>query len=177
MRWLALLFAGCGASPHAADAFEVATFALTSPSLADNATFDATNTCDGADTSPLLAWTGAPASTQSYAVVLLDNSISLVHWVIYDVPATATGIPANVDKTYAPGNVIGAHQTPSFQATTIGYLGPCPPTLHTYQFTVYALDVATLPGASMMTPSGDALASIDEHRLATGMLTGTYQRP
>jgi Raf kinase inhibitor-like YbhB/YbcL family protein len=177
MRGLVVLLVGCGASSHAADAFEVATFPLTSAALADNAAFDAANTCDGADTSPVLAWSGAPASTQSYAVVLLDNSISLVHWVIYDVPPTVTGLPADVEKAYAPGNVAGAHQTPSFQATTIGYLGPCPPTRHTYQFTVYALDVPTLPAASMTTAGGDALASIDEHRIATGMLTGTYQRP
>src|SRR5262249_42139143 len=139
-----------GDGPPAGDA-PPGSFALSSPMLASGASFDPANTCDGADTSPQLVWTNAPAGTRSFAVVLTDQSIGLVHWVIYDVPAAATGLPANVDKAYAPANVAGAHQTESFQASARGYLGPCPPNLHTYQFAAYALDVDVLPGTSMST--------------------------
>jgi Raf kinase inhibitor-like YbhB/YbcL family protein len=177
MRAWLLVLVGCSSSAKAIDARDITTFTLTSSALADNAAFDPANTCDGVDTSPALAWSGAPSDTQSFAVVLLDNTISLVHWVIYDIPPAAMALPAAIDTAYAPVAVPGAHQTVSFSPPIIGYQGPCPPRLHTYQFTVYALDVASLPGASMTTAGGDALATIEEHRTATGMLTGTYVRP
>jgi phosphatidylethanolamine-binding protein (PEBP) family uncharacterized protein len=116
----------------------------------------------------------------SYAVVLTDKSFNnLVHWVIYDVPASATGLPAAVEKTYAPTNVMGAHQTTSYQSTARGYLGPCPPIgggPHTYEFAVYGVDVATLPGASMTTTRPEAVALIMQHMKAKATLTGTYER-
>jgi phosphatidylethanolamine-binding protein (PEBP) family uncharacterized protein len=98
----------------------------------------------------------------------------LVHWVIYDIPASATGLPANVEKAYAPGNVPGAHQTRSYSAGTTGYLGPCPPNTHTYRFEVIALDVTPLPGTSAMTTRDQAVPLIDMHALARATLTGTY---
>jgi hypothetical protein len=115
----------------------------------------------------------------SYAVVLTDKSFNnLVHWVIYDVPASATALPAAVQKTYAPTNVMGAHQTASYQANVRGYLGPCPPIgggPHTYEFAVYGVDVATLP-ATMATTGPQAVALITQHMTAKATLTGTYER-
>jgi len=167
-------------TPPASDAPPVGdappgSFALSSPMLASGASFDPANACDGADTSPQLVWANAPAGTRSFAVVLTDQSINLVHWVIYDVPAAAAGLPANVDKTYAPANVAGAHQTESFQASARGYLGPCPPSLHTYQFAAYALEVDVLPGTSMSTTRAQAVPLVMQHQLATATLVGMYQ--
>jgi Raf kinase inhibitor-like YbhB/YbcL family protein len=152
-------------------------FTLSSPSLAPGASFDAANTCNGANTSPQLAWSAGPAGTMSYAVVFTDKSNSLIHWVIYDIPASATGLPANVAKTYMPANVVGAKQTASYQATVRGYLGPCPPTLHTYEFVVYALSVATLPGATMATTRIQAETIIQQNDLGMAALSGTYMQP
>ena len=122
----------------AIDAPTSGAFALSSPMLAPGAAFAAENTCTGnINTSPQLVWTPGPAGTMSYAVVFTDKSNNLIHWVIYDVPASATGLPANVQKAYMPANVAGAKQTLSFQAGVRGYLGPCPPELHTYEFVVY----------------------------------------
>ena len=56
--------------------------ALTSPVLADGATFAAANTCDDADTSPELAWTGDATGAQAFAITMTDTSIDLVHWAI-----------------------------------------------------------------------------------------------
>ena len=151
-------------------------FALTSPMLTAGAMFDAANTCNGPNTSPQLVWTAGPAGTMSYAVVLTDKSNNLVHWVIYDIPASATGLPANVEKAYLPNNVTGAKQTLSYQAVR-GYLGPCPPVLHTYEFVVYALDIATLPGATMATTRAQATPIILAHDLASAALSGTYMQP
>ena len=154
-------------------------FTLTSPMLAPGASFVAANTCDGAlNMSPQLVWSGNAIGAASFAVVLTDKSNNLVHWVIYDVPASATGLPENVEKVYAPSNVAGAHQTASYQATVRGYLGPCPPSgpAHTYEFAVYGLDVATLPGASMATTRADAVTLITQHDTAQATLTGMYMR-
>ncbi len=150
-------------------------FALTSPSLTEGAMFDPANTCNGVNTSPQLDWTEVPAGAQSFAVVFTDKSFNnLIHWIIFDIPLTAMGLPADVDKTFAPANVVGARQTASYQAGTRGYLGPCPPSLHTYEFKLFALDVATLPGATMQTSRAQALALIEQHDLASTALTGTH---
>jgi len=161
----------------AIDAPPGGTFALSSPMLAPGAMFAAANTCNGANTSPQLTWTAGPAGTMSYAVVFTDKSNNLVHWVIYDIPGSATGLPANVEKAYMPNNVTGAKQTLSYQATTRGYLGPCPPVLHTYEFVVYALSVATLPGATMNSTRAQVVPIIQANDLAMAALSGMYQQP
>jgi hypothetical protein len=156
-----------------------AMLALTSPMLTEGATIVTANTCDGANTSPQLEWTGSGMGALGYAVVLTDKSNMLVHWVIYDIPASATGLPAAVEKVYAPANVAGAHQTASYQATTRGYLGPCPPANggpHTYEFALYGVDVATLPGATMATTRTQAVMLITQHMTSKATLTGVYER-
>jgi Raf kinase inhibitor-like YbhB/YbcL family protein len=151
------------------------TFALTSTAFVEGGVIPDENACAGANTSPPLAWTPGPSGTMSYAVVFTDISPPpLVHWVIYDISATATGLPADVDKVYAPPDVPGAHQTVSYSPGTRGYLGPCPGTTHTYQFEVFALDVTPLPGATMATTRAQAVALIADHDLASATLTGTY---
>jgi Raf kinase inhibitor-like YbhB/YbcL family protein len=183
---LGLAASGCGHSDTKTvdapgpDGTPSSSFNLTSSAFAEGGTIPTVSTCSGANTSPPLAWSGAPAGTQSFAVVLSDLSISLVHWVIYDIPPSAPGLPASVEASYAPSNVTGAHQTVSVQTSTVGYYGPCPsrpPPTHTYQFAVYALDVATLPGASQNTTRTDAIAAIAAHRVGMGTLTGMYTLP
>jgi Raf kinase inhibitor-like YbhB/YbcL family protein len=156
-----------------------ATMMLASPAFAEGGTVPTANTCNGANTSPALAWTGAPAGTRSFAVVLTDLTISMAHWVIFDIPPTGAGLPAGVENVYAPASVAGAHQIVSIQPPTVGYYGPCPPRppAHTYQFTVHALDTATLPGVSAKSTRPEAVAAIQAHRLGAGSLTGVYTTP
>lgn len=152
---------------------------LTSSAFSEGATIPTVNTCNGANTSPVLSWTGAPSGTQSFAVVLTDLTIAMAHWVIYDIPASATGLPAAIENTSDPASVPGAHQIVSIHAPTIGFYGPCPPvgqTAHSYQFAVYALDVATLPGVSAQSSRPDAVAAVQTHRLDSGTLTGMFGR-
>jgi Raf kinase inhibitor-like YbhB/YbcL family protein len=189
---IAVLLVGCGDSSDGTRPPDAATrdgapadtpaagFTLTSPAFAAGGAIPAANTCSGANTSPQLTWSGAPSGTLSYAVVLTDLSLSpdLVHWVIYDIPSTETGLPASVENVYAPANVPGAHQTVSVHAPTVGYYGPCPPQppAHSYELAVYALFIAVLPGATMQTASADAVSSITAHQLAHATLTGTYTK-
>jgi Raf kinase inhibitor-like YbhB/YbcL family protein len=178
LLWIAAL-AACGGQPAPPDASfphdgSPSTFTLTSPVLRDGARFADMNTCAGADTSPQLDWAGAPAGTQSFAVVLVNRSYyDQLHWVIYDVAAIATALPAGVEKAYAPANVAGAHQTTSYAQGMFGYLGPCTQFQDTYQITVYAIDVATLPGMTHDTAPGDASYIIDVHKLGYAGLLGT----
>lgn len=181
------LLAGCGsnsarssdAAPDSStsDALNGAVI-LTSSDFVEGGTIPVANTCTGANTSPPLAWRGAPVGTQSFALVLTDLSITLTHWVIYDIPAPTTNLPAHIENAYAPGDIAGAHQTPSGAgASVIGYVGPCPrraPPVHMYQFTMYALDVTTLPGVSAQSTAPEAIAQISAHRLDSGTLTASY---
>jgi Raf kinase inhibitor-like YbhB/YbcL family protein len=181
---VALVLAACGSnSAKSVDAASgdtgggpPATMSLTSTAFAEGGAIPTANTCKGANTSPALAWTGAPSGTQSFAVVLTDLSRSLIHWVIYDIPPSTTSLPAGIENAFAPSNVPGAHQTVSLHAPTIGFYGPCPPQppAHTYQFAVYALDVVKLPGLSGQSTPPEGVAEIQTHRLDSGTLTGMF---
>jgi Raf kinase inhibitor-like YbhB/YbcL family protein len=154
-------------------------FILTSSAYTEGGTIPTAHTCDGADSSPQLSWTGTPSGTMSYAILFTDKDNSgLLHWAIWDIPGSATGLPENVEKMFMPSNVAGARQS-SYQSPTKGYLGPCPPTgtTHNYELVLYAIDVATLPGTSMTTTPGQARTIIDAHDLASAKLAATYTRP
>ena len=177
---LACLLVGCGGSSSTPDAFvkkdaPPGTFSLTSPAFADGGAIPAANTCKGANTSPELAWANPPNTAESFAVVLIDKSNNnLVHAAIYDIPTSLTGLPAAVAKMYMPANVTGAHQPLAFDNTTHGYMGPCPPSVHSYEFTLYALDVGVLPGATMTTKVADALPTIMQHAVGMTTLSGSF---
>lgn len=114
--------------------------------------------CSGDNVSPALEWSGAPAGTKGYALLVHDpdaptGGAGWWHWVVYDIPASATGIAqgaGTADGTKLPA---GSHQVATdFGAP--GWGGPCPPVghgRHHYNFRLYALKVAKLdvgPGAS-----------------------------
>lgn len=133
-------------------------------------------TCDGNDISPALSWHGAPAGTESFALVCDDPDAPVgtwVHWVIYGIPATATALPEGVAPT--PTLPDRSRQgTNSWKR--IGYGGPCPPLgkAHRYIFKLYALsEMLTLgPGASKQELQGAMGGLI----LGTAELTGLYAR-
>jgi Raf kinase inhibitor-like YbhB/YbcL family protein len=115
-------------------------FALTSSAFANGGTFPAQFTC-APNSSPPLAWSGAPTGTRSFALVLDDPdalpqpNTTFVHWIIFNIPATATGL-----STGTTGSVVGVND-----GGGEGYLGPCPPAgtgVHHYHFHLYALKVS-----------------------------------
>jgi Raf kinase inhibitor-like YbhB/YbcL family protein len=119
---------------------------LTSTAITEGGMFPAANTCNGGShVSPDLTWTAGPSGTMSYAVVLLDTDNDLNHWVLWDIPASITSLPAGLDDMAMPAMPAGAKQK-AVQGN--GYFGPCPNGMdHLYQFTVYAISTATLAGA------------------------------
>lgn len=147
---------------------------LTSTSFSEGGSIPDANSCNGANESPPLAWTAGPATTKSYAVVLKDTTDGLIHAVLYDIPANVKALPPNLQTGYALTMPVGAHWTTNYKGA-YRYVGPCPQTEHVYEFALYALDVATLPGATMTTTRTQALAIILMHDVASTKLTAKYK--
>ena len=140
-------------------------------------------TPDGRNVSPPIAWTNLPTNTKKLAVICADFGAGVpppwVHWVIYNIPATAKGLPEAVpiDPAAAlPGEIRGAMQGFNSWRRAI-YRGPAPPagTTHVYYFTVYALD-ADLDLKPNLTRAA-LLAAMKGHIIGQGEIVPTYARP
>ena len=130
------------------------------------------HTCAGEDLSPPLSWTGVPAGTRSFAMVVDDPDASgFTHWLLFNIPASTAFLAEGIK----PGTLPAGAAEGSNDFGSIGYRGPCPPSgTHRYSHRVYALDVASL-GPSPPTKERFE-ASIKTHELARAELIGTYQR-
>jgi len=151
-------------------------FRLSSDAFENEESIPARFTCDGENASPPLAWSGAPAETQSFALIMDDPDAPggvFTHWVLFDLPAETSELPEGVETSERPqvGGVQGSND-----ADSIGYGGPCPPSgpAHRYRFTLYALDgpVNLDPGAKKQ----EVLDTMDSDILAQAELVGTYGR-
>jgi Raf kinase inhibitor-like YbhB/YbcL family protein len=178
MLWIAAL-AACGHHEDAggaagpAEPTAATTMSITSPAFTANAEIPSEHTCEGADVAPALAWSGAPAGTKSFAVVVDDPDApdpaapkrTWVHWVVVNIPAEV----ASLGPTLPAGAAAGAND---WGKSAWG--GPCPPIgRHRYFFKVYALD--GIYGTAGMTKPA-LLAAISGHVLAKGELVGTYAK-
>jgi len=151
--------------------------ALTSSAFAHEASIPTKYTCEGEDLSPPLAWSGLPSGTKSLVLIVDDPDapdpaapkMTWVHWVLYDIPPTVSGLEEAV-KQPPSGAKDGIN---SWKKT--GYGGPCPPIgRHRYFHKLYALDV-TLSGLAR--PDKDAVvAAMEGHILGQTELIGTYQK-
>ncbi len=151
------------------------TFSLSSPAFEAGGFIPPQYTCDGADVSPPLTWQGVPADAKSLALICDDPDAPVgtwVHWVLYDLPASETGLPENVLPLKELSN--GAKQgTNDFGR--IGYGGPCPPAgIHRYFFKLYALDdfLNLAPGLTKKR----LLRAMEGHILLQTELVGRYKR-
>ena len=149
---------------------------LTSPAIAPGGVIPADFACSGGDRSPELAWSGAPKSTVTFALVVDDPDApggTFFHWVAYNIPASRTSLPAGVPQG---AEIPGGGQQGMNSFGHLGYNGPCPPPgkTHHYRFHLYALDSALSVGEK-----ADAAAiqsAIKGHVLAEAELVGTFQR-
>jgi Raf kinase inhibitor-like YbhB/YbcL family protein len=134
-------------------------------------------TCEGHDVSPPLTWRDAPEGTHSFALIVDDPDApdpakpqrTWVHWLLYDLPAAAAGLPEG-GKPLPAGTREGSndwHRT--------GYGGPCPPIgRHRYFFKLYALDQHL---ADLHQPTKAALEkAMQGHVIGQAQLMGTYQK-
>jgi Raf kinase inhibitor-like YbhB/YbcL family protein len=156
-------------------------FRLSSSTFAAGATMPDSTVLDGLDchgpnVSPALQWTGAPAGTKSFALVLDDYEArygdGFVHWAAYNIPATTTTLAANAganDPELAGG---GRNAYNDFLRRR--YDGPCPPEgpAHKYRFTLYALDLPSIDDAGTPLTWRKLRAIMKGHVLGQTSLTG-----
>ena len=152
-------------------------FSLTSGAFKDGTAIPVKHTCDGADVSPPLAWSGPPEGTRSFALIVDDPDApagTWVHWVLYNVPAAVSELPENVAKVESL-DLDGARQGRN-DFRRPGYGGPCPPAgpAHRYFFKLYALDAPLKLKAGAQ--KNDVEAAMEGHVLGSAQLMGTYGR-
>jgi Raf kinase inhibitor-like YbhB/YbcL family protein len=176
----ALLFAVTLAVASAADRSpkDAATaLRIASAAFAPQGAIPIRHTCEGHDVSPPLSWSGIPPTARTLALIVDDPDApdpaaprrTWVHWILYDIPIDAPGLPEAV-KGLPAGTREGRND---WQRT--GYGGPCPPIgQHRYFFKLYALDTA-LP--DLARPDKATLeAAMKGHVVAQAELVGTYQK-
>lgn len=164
----------------AQDATSPVGISISSPAFGNDGAIPDEHTCAGRNISPPLNWSDLPAGTKSLALIVDDPDapdpaapkMTWVHWVLYNIPPSATGLPAGVSGPDLP---VGTGQGLNDWKRT-GYGGPCPPTgRHRYFHKLYALD-------TVFTDLGNPTKAILEkrmqgHVLGSAQLVGTYQRP
>ena len=151
------------------------TLVITSSAFSEGQAIPKRYTCDGPDVSPDLAWSGVPDGAASLALICDDPDAPMgtwVHWVLFNIPADADGLPAEIPADAALES--GArHGTNDFRR--LGYGGPCPPGgTHRYFFKLYALD--TMLELDSGITKAQLLEAMEGHILAAGQLMGTYSR-
>jgi len=138
----------------------------------------------GEGTSPALTWANAPAGTQSFVLNMRDMDVARnkttddqAHWVVWNIPPTATGLPEGVPK---------GSQRPdgSYQISATGpmYRGPGAPATgpqHHYMFEIYALDtkIDVQPAADAFETRANVFKAMQGHVLGKAVYGGLFKRP
>jgi Raf kinase inhibitor-like YbhB/YbcL family protein len=148
-------------------------FKLFSTAFTDGGWISALHTCDGADLSPALEWSGDPAGIRSFALVVEDPDAPAgiwCHWLLYDMPAKVHNLP----QGWKTG---GAGLSGINDFGKLGYNGPCPPrgNPHRYYFRLFALNVHTL-GLPAGVKRLELLEALKPHVLAEAEYMGRYER-
>lgn len=153
---------------------------LTVDAYADGAMMPAKH-ANPSNVSPKISWTGAPPATQSFAIVFHDMEVALgnhptddvTHWIVWDIPATSTGLPEGV----AAGNLPdGTVQGPNIRGAN-SYMGPGTPAgrTHHYMFEVYALNAKL--GLPATATRAEVLAAMVGKVVGKGVYGGRYRQP
>jgi Raf kinase inhibitor-like YbhB/YbcL family protein len=100
----------------------------------------------GENKSPALSWKGGSADTKSFALVLFDTRYSMLHWVLWDIPATLSELPAGLPSGYELSMPAGAHQAGNLVSDKHAYYGPCSSgsLAGTYEYRLYSLKTEKL---------------------------------
>jgi Raf kinase inhibitor-like YbhB/YbcL family protein len=175
-----LALAGAGASgAAAAPKATPAALRLESPAFTGGGEIPRKHTCLGDDVSPALEWSGAPAGTKSFALIVDDPDapdpaapkMTWVHWVLYNLPADTRSLPERALKASLPAGALPGLN--DWKKPAWG--GPCPPIgRHRYFFKLYALDTRL---ADLHQPTkARLLETMQGHVLATAELVGTFKK-
>ncbi len=159
-----------------------ATFIVESPAMQTGVTMPRYYSPDGRNVSPPLAWRGLPEGTRQLAVLCQDHGAGRpppwVHWVIYNIPSSATGLPEGIPfdpSEPVPEAIAGATQGNNSWGLPM-YRGPAPPgtSVHHYHFAVFALDseLDLPPGLTR----NELLDAIEGHVIGLGSMVPLYSR-
>jgi hypothetical protein len=169
---------------------QTAAMVLTTTAWPDGGLIPARHTQAGDQISPAFTWTNVPAGTRSFVFNMLDPDVAIQHtteaqphWIVWNIPATATGLPEGVK----PGadRPDGSRQ---ISASGPQYRGPGAPAsgpLHHYTFEVYALDIAVDVNPSTATPQiaaaletrASVMKAMQGHVLGKAVYVGLFHRP
>jgi Raf kinase inhibitor-like YbhB/YbcL family protein len=174
LSWAAVILAVNGANPARPFKETFMAFKIIIPAFPEGGEIPKEFTCEGADISPALEWTGQPRDTKSFAIIMDDPdapSGTWNHWLLWDLPPAVHSLPLG----YKPSQ-IGISGTNDFGK--LGYGGPCPPKghgPHRYFFRLFALDMAALPlkpGAKRK----ELTEAMRNHILSETQYMGRYER-
>jgi Raf kinase inhibitor-like YbhB/YbcL family protein len=175
----AAAIAAAVAHPAHTEEASVTTFELTSPGFAAHGEIPRKHTCEGADVSPALQWSGVPDGAKSLVLIVDDPDapdpahpkMTWVHWVLYDIPPESSGLPEGVAPAALPS---GTKQGRNDWKRT-GYGGPCPPVgRHRYFHKLYALNA---PLGDLDEPDKAALErAMEGVVIGRAELVGTYEK-
>ena len=174
---LSLPLTACAANPD----FKVSSGSLHEDDALPPAQVYRGQRCNGGNRSPALAWTGAPASTRSYAVTMFDPDAPTGHgwwhWLLFDLPADTQSLAEDAGRADGSALPAGARQSRN-DFGSAGYGGACPPAgdaPHHYVITVYALPKSQL-GLPASASASVIDAALKRDALATARLTLRYGR-
>ena len=137
--------------------------------------------CEGGNTSPQLAWSGAPEGTKSFALTVYDpdapTGSGWWHWQIVNIPADVTELKAGAGSTEKDMAPAGSHQNINDYGGR-GFGGACPPAghgPHHYHFTIHALKVEKL---ELPADASGALAGymINANTIEKSTITALYEK-
>ncbi len=169
---LGALVIRCGGDP---DGHSDSALRLTSSAFGSGEPIPAVYTCDGEDLTPPLRWETVPPGAASLALVLKDPDApgeTFVHWLVANIPAEIAEHPRGWSPTANSGTVVGRNDFGDE-----AYAGPCPPPshdAHTYEFSIFALDVLLDLDDGFRLP--DLEEAMEGHTIARGALSAEYDR-
>jgi Raf kinase inhibitor-like YbhB/YbcL family protein len=149
---------------------------LSSTAFKDGERIPTKYTCEGQDISPPLEWGEPPPGTRAFALIMDDPDAPggvFTHWVIFNIASDSRKLAEAISTQ---GQLLGDALQGKNDFGRTGYGGPCPPPgrPHRYQFTLYALNQPLDLKAGIS--KKQLLSAMQDHILAQGQLTGTYQR-
>lgn len=132
----------------------------------------------GQNISPLLEWSGGPAGTMSFGLVLYDTGYDMLHWVVWDIPVSATSLPEGLPAGFDIPEPAGAHQAAAMGSDDHAYAGPCSAgaiaARAQYEYRLYALDTAMLE-LTETSSAAAAQAAIEAAALGSVVWSGKTQ--
>jgi Raf kinase inhibitor-like YbhB/YbcL family protein len=162
---------------------------LTISGWADGGLIPVRFTQAGEQVSPELKWTNVPTGTVSFVVNMLDPDVAIQrgtetqpHWIVWNIPATATGMPEGVKAGALPdGSLQISASGPQYRGPGAAAAGP----LHHYTFEVYALDtkIDVAPSANpqpvpaALETRAAVMKAMQGHVLGKAVYVGLFRRP